>query len=77
MCHIASKTPGEYRENSERNGNKDAVNAEHFADEERRAFEIRFPLHDADEEEVENGDGELRGGGGTQEKIEMCVHEVG
>ena len=36
------------------------MNAEDFVNKERRALEIGFPFHDANQKQIQNCDGELR-----------------
>ena len=43
------------------------MNAEDFANKERRAIEIGFPFHDANQKQVQKRDGELREGGGERQ----------
>ena len=45
------------------------MNAEDFADKERRAVEIEFPFHDPNQKQIQNCDGELRDGSPAQGKI--------
>jgi len=46
------------------------MNAEDFADKERRALEIGLPFHDANRKKVQNCDGELRQCYGAQGSFE-------
>jgi N-acetylglutamate synthase/N-acetylornithine aminotransferase len=39
---------------------------EDFPDQERRRNQVAFPFHDADEEEIQEGDAELGEGGETE-----------
>ena len=66
-CDFMSEPPGQHGEDRQSNGNKNDVDTKHFANKERRAIEIGFPFHDANQKQVQKRDGELREGGGERQ----------
>ena len=64
------ESPGQRAEDRQRDGNENDMNAEDFANKERRAVEIGFPFHDANQKQVQNCDGELRQCYGAQGSFE-------
>ena len=65
--------PGQRSEDRQCDGNKNDMNAEDFANKQRRAIEIGLPFHDANQKQVQKGNGQLRQGGGAQQKIKRDV----
>ena len=64
------ETPGQHGEDRQSNGNENDVNAEDFADKERRAVEIGFPFHNPNQKQIQYCDGQLRECCGAEGKIE-------
>src|SRR5437016_3452225 len=62
--------PAQRAEDRQGDGNENDMNAKDFANKERRTLEIRFPLHDANQKQIQNCDRELRDSSGAQGKIE-------
>src|SRR5688500_11818672 len=72
---LAGEPPGQNPENGESDGDEIGVNVEDFPDQERRRNQVVFPFHDADEEEIQEGDAKLGEGGQTKEKLEVIEEE--
>jgi len=62
--------PAQRAEDRQGDGNENDMNAKDFANKERRTLEIRFPLHDANQKQIQNCDRELRDSSCAQGKIE-------
>jgi len=62
--------PGQRGEDRQRDGNENHMNAEDFPNKKRRAIEIGFPFHDANQKQIQNCDGELRESSGAQGSFE-------
>src|SRR5437764_14809832 len=62
--------PAQRAEDRQGDGNENDMNAKDFANKKRRAIEIGFPLHDANQKQIQKCDGELRESSCAQGKIE-------
>ena len=68
--NLMNESPGEQREDRQRDRNENDVDVKNFPNEERRPIEIGFPFHDADEKQIQNCNRKLRNCGGAKCQIE-------
>jgi hypothetical protein len=74
---LRRKSPGQRSENRERDRDEIDVDLEDFANEQRSADQIALPFHNPNQEQVKDGDPQLRERGEPQKEFEIgeqCFH---
>src|SRR5471030_2805362 len=73
--HLWSKAPGECGKDQHRGGNKPSVNVKNLAHQEGHLCDFCFPMHDAHELQIQEGEAELATSGHEKQDFECMFHK--